>query len=264
MAVKGFDRYKKLFKNISNWQEYVFNKGQRKKRPLKFVTRFNPIHFEVPASIYQIFKEIFMADVYKVDNLISKLPSNPLIIDIGANAGYFNVLVFSKLKDARVLAYEPLPSNIAQFRKIIEENNLSEKIQLEQVAVTGLPIPMLELFTENTTDNSVIASVFSEFDERNTKKLQVPAKSLTAIINDNDLQHVDLLKLDCEGSEYDILYNTSLDILNRVKMIIVEVHEIDDKKNNLKSLTSFLHSCGYKTNADMINKTNFILEGIKE
>lgn len=263
MSVRGLARYQKLIKNISNWKEYIFHKGERKRRSLKFTTRPNPIHFEVPESIYPIFKEIFMEDVYNADNLISKLPTSPVIIDIGANAGFFNVLLFSKLKNARVLAYEPLPSNISRFRKTIEQNNLSEKIQLEQVAVTGIPIAMLELFTEKTTDNSVIASVFSDFDERNTQKLEVPAKSLTAIINENNLDHVDLMKLDCEGSEYDILYNTPVTILNRINMIIVEVHEIDDNKNNLDSLTAFLQSCGYKTSSQMINKTNYILEGVK-
>jgi FkbM family methyltransferase len=264
MSVKGLVRYQKLIKNIYNWEEYIFHKGERKKRPLKFTTRPHPIHFEVPESIYPIFKEIFMEDVYNIDTLISKLPVTPVIIDIGANAGFFNVLLFSKLKNARVLAYEPLPSNISRFRKTIEENKLSEKIQLEQIAVTGTPIAILELFTEKTTDNSVIASVFSDFDERNTQKLEVPAKSLTAIINENRLDHVDLIKLDCEGSEYDIIYNTPVDVLNKIKTLVIETHEIDNQKNNLNSLTSFLQSCGYKTNSEMVNKTNNILEARKD
>ncbi len=65
MSLKGFDRYKQLHKNIANWQEYVFRKGERTKRPLKFITRPNAIRFEVPVSIYPIFKEIFMEDVYR-------------------------------------------------------------------------------------------------------------------------------------------------------------------------------------------------------
>ena len=124
MSVKGFTRYTRLFKNISNWQEYVFHKGERKKRPLMFVTRPNPVKFDVPESLYQVFKEIFMEDFYNVDKLIQKLPPNPLVIDVGANAGFFNVLLFSKIKNARVLAFEPLPSNIELFKKTIAQNQL--------------------------------------------------------------------------------------------------------------------------------------------
>jgi hypothetical protein len=92
----------------------------------------------------------------------------------------------------------------------------------------------------------------------------VPAKSLTAIINENRLDHVDLIKLDCEGSEYDIIYNTPVDVLNKIKTLVIETHEIDNQKNNLNSLTSFLQSCGYKTNSEMVNKTNNILEARKD
>ena len=170
MSVKGSDRYKQLFKNISNWQEYAFNKGQRKKRSLKFVTRPHPIKFEVPDSLYQVFKEIFMEDFYEADKLMAKLPENPLIIDIGANAGFFNVLLFSKIKSARVFAYEPLSSNIKLFKKTIDQNSSLKNIQLEQLAVTGANKENIELFTEDTEDNTVVSSVFSGFNKLNQKK----------------------------------------------------------------------------------------------
>jgi hypothetical protein len=138
MSVKGFDRYKRLLKNISNWREYAFHKRERKKRSLEFITRPYPIKFQVPESLYQVFKEIFMEDFYEADQLINKLPDNPLVIDVGANAGFFNVLLFSKLKTARVFAYEPLPSNIRLFKKTIQQNEALKNIQLSQMAVTGI------------------------------------------------------------------------------------------------------------------------------
>ena len=89
MSVKGFARYARLFKNISNWEEYVFHKDERKKRPLKFITRPYAVKFEVPESLYQVFKEIFMEDFYEADKLMRHLPSNPAVIDVGANDGFF-------------------------------------------------------------------------------------------------------------------------------------------------------------------------------
>ena len=260
MSVKGFDRYKQLFKNISNWQEYAFKKGQRKKRPLTFVTRPYPIKFEVPNSLYQVFKEIFMEDFYEADKLMAKLPENPLIIDIGANAGFFNVLLFSKLKGARVFAYEPLRSNIELFKKTIGENSSLKNIHLEQLAVTGAKKEKVELFTEDTEDNTVVSSVFSGFNKLNQKSISVPAKSLTSIIETNNFQKVDLLKLDCEGSEYDIIYNTDSTILKKVDMMVIEVHEIDNEKNNLKSLDHYLLSLGYKTRFMPVQEGSYYME----
>ena len=263
MAVKGFDRYKQLFKNISNWQEYVFNKGQRKQRSLEFITRPNPIKFQVPESLYQVFKEIFMEDFYEADKLTTDLPENPLIIDIGANAGFFNVLLFSKLKTARVLAYEPLASNIELFKKTIEGNEALKNIKLIQAAVTGSSTQSIELFTEDTEDNTVVSSVFSEFNKLNKKTITVPAQSLTSIIEQNNFDKIDLLKLDCEGSEYDIIYNTDSTILRKVNMMVIEVHEIDKERNNLKSLDQYLASIGYKTRFMPVQEGSHYMEVLK-
>lgn len=262
MSVKGFDRYKQLFKNISNWQEYVFNKGQRKKRSLNFITQPYPIKFEVPDSLYQVFKEIFMEDFYEADKLAG-LPENPLVIDIGANAGFFNVMMFSKIKTARVFAYEPLPSNIKLFKKTIEQNNLMKNIQLEQMAVTGTCKECIELFTEDTDDNTVVSSVFSGFNKLNQKSILVPAQSLTSIIEQNNFQKIDLLKLDCEGSEYDIIYNTDASTLKKIDMIVIEVHEIDEERNNLKSLDAYLLSLGYKTRFMPVHEGSYYMEVLK-
>jgi FkbM family methyltransferase len=263
MSVKGFDRYKQLYKNIANWQEYTFHKNKRHKRPLTFTTRPHPIHFEVPESLYQVFKEIFMEDFYQAEKLMAKLPSNPLVIDVGANAGFFNVLLFSKLKTARVFAYEPLPSNIQLFQKTIERNAAMNNIKLIQAAVTGSLKDSIELYTADTKDNTVVSSVFSGFNQLNQKKISVPAQSLTTIIEKNGLEKVDLLKLDCEGSEYDILYNTDASVLKKVNMMVIEVHQIDEEKNNLNSLDEYLRLLGYQTQSMPVQEGSFYMEALK-
>ena len=263
MSVKGFDRYKQLYKNISNWQEYTFHKNERKKRPLEFITRPHPIHFEVPESLYQVFKEIFMEDFYEAEKLMAKLPPNPVVIDVGANAGFFNVLLFSKLKTARVFAYEPLASNIELFRKTIERNNAMKNINLKQAAVTGSDKDSIELFTEDTEDNTVVSSIFAGFNKLNQKKISVPARSLTSIIQENNFEKVDLLKLDCEGSEYDIIYNTDAVVLKKVNAMVIEVHQIDEDQNNLNSLNQYLKSLGYNTRSMPVQEGSFYMEALK-
>lgn len=264
MAVKGITRYRKLAKNIANWKEYVFRRGERKNRPLEFITKPHPIHFKVPDSLYQVFKEIFMEDFYEIDSLVKKLSPHAVVLDVGANAGFFDILLASKLPGVTIHAYEPLPSNMELLNATRERNSmLQQKLHLTQAAITGKTTASLELFTENTPGNSVVASVFPGFDERNTKKITVPAKSLAAIVEENDFNQVDLLKLDCEGSEYDILYNTQVSVLNKIKIMVIEVHEIDGGKNNLRSLTAFLNSCGYRTRSQPITAESYYLQAIK-
>lgn len=264
MPVTGSRRYIKLFQNISNWEEYVFHKMERRERIFQFTTRPNPIRFEVPFPLFYVFREIFMEDFYDVRNLLRKLPSKPVVIDIGANAGFFNILLLSKIKEARIFAYEPMASNIRYFSKTIADNPVLKQVKLEQVAVTGQPVDYLELYTADTSDETVVSSVFSDFDKLNNTKIRVPAKSLGGIIAENGLQQVDILKLDCEGSEYDIIYNTEKEVFKKVKMMVIEVHEIDAERYNLKALTGYLGALGYRTRSQVITDKSFYLEATLE
>ena len=264
MAVKGIARYQNLIKNVTNWQEYIFNKNERKSRSLQFTTRPHHITFKVPDTLYQVFKEIFMEDFYVIDKLVKKLPPNPVVIDVGANAGFFNILLFSKIKHAKVFAFEPMPSNILLFEETIRANPVMQSIHLTQMAVTGSPKEHIDLFTVDTEDNTVVSSIFSDFSGLNTKKITVPAKSLGAIIEENKLGKIDLLKLDCEGSEYDIIYNTDPAIFSIIEMMVIEVHQIDKEKNNLASLNNYLASLGYEIRTLPVQEGSFYLEAIRK
>ena len=105
MAVTGISRYFRLWNHIANPAEYIVRKGERHQRDLNFTTRPLPVHFRVSAALYQVFKELFMADVYEIDALVKTLPTNPVVIDIGANAGFFDVQLLSKIDRATIYAY---------------------------------------------------------------------------------------------------------------------------------------------------------------
>jgi hypothetical protein len=47
---------------------------------------------------------------------------------------------------------------------------------------------------------------------------------LTDVLRENDLQEVDLLKMDIEGGEYEVFLSTSHDVLRRIQRIAVEYH----------------------------------------
>ena len=119
------------------------------------------------------------------------------------------------------------------------------------------------MFTEDTEDNTVVSSIFSTFNKLNQKKITVPAQSLTSVIEENGIEKIDLLKLDCEGSEYDIIYATDATVLKKAQMMVIEVHQIDDARNNLKSLDQYLQSLGYDTHSMPVQEGSYYLEAIK-
>ncbi|HWV32503.1 MAG TPA: hypothetical protein VN038_22735, partial [Dyadobacter sp.] len=124
-----------------------------------------------------------MADVYNIGALMRVLPDDPLVIDIGANAGFFDILLLSKIKNAQSYAYEPLSSNIERMRSVASSNRRFDKsVTINPFAVTGTSCEMLRLYAKDTEDNQVVASSLKSFNTENTKELWIPAISFSEIM----------------------------------------------------------------------------------
>jgi hypothetical protein len=60
-----------------------------------------------------------------------------------------------------------------------------------------------------------------------------------------DVQDCNLLKLDCEGSEYEIMYSASDETLSKIEKIVCEFNNVDEGRQNGASLRDFLLSRGF-------------------
>jgi hypothetical protein len=65
-------------------------------------------------------------------------------------------------------------------------------------------------------------------------------------LTDQGLKTIDLLKINCEGAEYEILESCSDSELRRVPNIRLEYHNLDAENRNGDSLYRWLESRGYR------------------
>jgi FkbM family methyltransferase len=261
-------RYRNLVRNIRNWPLFFTRRLRKGKgfEEVSFVTRGHPLRFTVPSQgLYVVFREIFVFDFYGIDALLKKLPPRPVVLDIGANAGYFDMLLFSKVPDATVYAYEPIPSNCILFQQNIALNpSLGGRIHLFNKAVTGTPQEAVELFMETDAENSVIASVYPDFDRQNHFTQRIPAISLQQILEENGIARADLVKMDCEGSEYPIIYETPASCWRKIGLLTIEVHDLDREQRNVGHLTRFLESQGYEVVSAPAQSNCHTLEAVRK
>ena len=61
----------------------------------------------------------------------------------------------------------------------------------------------------------------------------------------NHLERIDLLKMDCEGAEYEILYSTPPSHLERIAAIRMEYHNLDSHERNVEGLKRFFTGSGF-------------------
>jgi FkbM family methyltransferase len=245
-------RYGNLFRNVANWPLYFREKFGKRFSPVVFRLRGSPVRIEVASHpLYLVFKEIFVSDFYSIGELTKALPPDATVIDVGANAGLFSMLMLARFPRARVIACEPIAENCGLLRRNIALNpSVRGQIEVHEAAVTGHPAESVRLFRENAHDPSVVASVFQEFSPEDREPVVVAAITLEQILSTHRLARVDLLKLDCEGSEYPIVYDTPAAVWPAIHAMVLEVHDLDGDTRNVAALTRRLEQLGYRCRAE--------------
>jgi FkbM family methyltransferase len=138
------------------------------------------------------------------------------VVDIGAAIGEFTVFA-AMVPNTRVLAYEPSSSSAAVLVENLRLNQI-ENVVLERAGV-GSDFDRLELDTSGdplrmgTRESGTLAS-----SER------VDVVPLSSVL-ERAGGSIDLLKLDCEGAEYDILMKAPAEVLKHIARIVLEYHD---------------------------------------
>ena len=176
-------------------------------------------------SVQGSITEIVTRNEYHLDKYID-LSGN--IIDIGANCGVATIILAKQNPLATIYSYEP---HYATF-KMLEENvriNDLPNVRLFNLAVSDSSNKELTLFlTPKFSGGNTICSSESAFEDfyHTQDRETVKCISFDDIIKQNNINTLDLLKIDCEGAEYEIIYN-SLEIKKGiVKNIVGEFHDL--------------------------------------
>lgn len=99
----------------------------------------------------------------------------------------------------------------------------------------------MELFTTSTDGFSTVSGMIPRPDA--DKRIRVKMRSLGQFLQDNHIERVDLLKLDCEGAEYDILFGLQEEDFARIPRIAMETHVTE--KFRMEDMLDFLRGKGY-------------------
>lgn len=171
-------------------------------------------------------------------------PPNSVVIDIGASIGIYTLYASQSLGTI-VYAYDPLPKNFNLLKENIRTNDLEDRVFCFPFAVSGKE----EKRKLYLGDASELNSFFSDsiFTPSSNKQpiIEVPCISLKQIL-DKYIQ-CDLLKIDCEGAEFEILYNLPERYFSRIKNIRLEYHNhLNNPKNTGTALIEFLKNRGFK------------------
>lgn len=190
------------------------------------------VDFTNEEPIYMNYKEFFVDGIYNSLNL----DNLNVVIDIGANVGLFTKYMLCK-NAKKVFCYEPNKLAFYSLSKNYMNNN---SVSLNNLAVsTNNDKLRLYLDPNNTLVSSAKRNTFNFYD--------VDSITLKQIFIQNNIDKVDLIKIDIEGMEYDLVEHMDDEIFDKVNSFIIEYHDIEsmDKYTGVKKLSEKLEEKGY-------------------
>jgi FkbM family methyltransferase len=175
-------------------------------------------------SNFDIYNEVILEDIYGMFEYSKK--SNPaLIVDIGAHVGMFSKLCGLLFPDVEIHAYEPyLP-----VLEWLERNSEGTCIKVFPYAVENKSSSVM-LDTDCSPGSTMVSL---------KGKLVVKCVAASEVAKG---RKIDLVKMDCEGSEWSILQD--IEFLKRIKDLRMEYHLYDN--HTLQELQDLIERAGHR------------------
>jgi len=140
------------------------------------------------------------------------LKEGDIALDIGANLGMFSILLAKRFPGVRVYSYEANPRTAALLKNNVDINDLTSRVVPHNLALSN-DSRTLEFKTcsdLNIGRNGIYEDQAAPFkgEENNCKThlaTAVPSTTLSRIIEVYGISRIAVLKMDCEGCEYEVL-----------------------------------------------------------
>ncbi len=146
------------------------------------------------------------------------------VVDLGAHKGIYTARALYLCPDLTVRAFEPDPENFECLTHNVARDNDSRVDTRRAAVAVKAGSATLWRIEGHSGCNTLHATRVRPSETAHS--VEVPLVTLADALQ--GLEHVDLLKIDIEGSEYDLLLNGDTTALERVDRIIMEADYTSD------------------------------------
>jgi len=168
------------------------------------------------------------------------------VIDIGANIGITAVAVAKKIgRRGKLYSFEPVPEYFNILKKNISSNRL-ENVKAYELALTD-QVGRVDFYQKGLSSGIVF--------EEGAKKFKVSTTTIDRFLSEEEIERIDLINMDCEGSELLVLREAKETLgKNKVK-IFCEIHRgfLKELGQSIEDLVQYLQSLEFQVESVSLN-----------
>ena len=226
-----------MFDGSIRFREAVsFMVARLKPKPTNFTLEGVVFH-RADHTLWSIAAEVFIAHQYSPPGF--EISTEDTVVDVGAHRGVF-VAYAAKRTKQMVIAFEPDRDNFIELTRLVH-NNSFDHVQLYNVAL-GASNGQRNFYKAQRNSRHTLIGRDSLTGDILTDSYLVEVWSLDSALA--QFSYIDLMKMDCEGAEFEILQNTDVATLAKIRRIALEFHGIHSNEP-MKQLTKMLAEAGF-------------------
>jgi FkbM family methyltransferase len=219
-----------------NWptllRRMVAEKAGRGGAELEFVTRRGPriTTPNVPGARLPLYEQ-FADDAYLLADLLAPLQGRPIqVFDIGAHIGSFATNVATLHPQSRIECFEPSHESARYLRRNVAQNGLGDRITVHEVALADKEgTALLDDNEGGSVHNGLIQQDRRLVDGADALERRhavvVPTTTFDAAVAAAPAPP-DVVKMDCEGDEYALVYASAESSWASVSRVVMEYHPV--------------------------------------
>lgn len=181
--------------------------------------------------------------------LYSQIKNGDVVLDVGANIGETSLNIANIVGDKGcVHSFEPFPETFESFQHNLSLNNFSN-IKVNRV---GLGDTEEEVGMEIRDNSNRGMNAIKQLDDDSERKIKIV--KLDSYIKENQINKVDLIKIDVEGFELRVLKGAAETLENLKPRLFIELDDnnLRDQGDSAAELIRYLKNLNYS----IVNSNN--------
>jgi len=222
------EKSRRWISRIQDWRDFVLKNNEFVKGQNLFSVNLGKYQIwfrECSAfSSIEVYQEIFKGDDHFIVSEFSGKDAK-LVVDVGANEGFYTLKVKENNPDCGIIAIEPNPYVFEILKRNVESNRLRNVTLINKAVGSSNGVMSLEIIREigaiGARDIRLVDRPWMK--DEFVEKISVDSIAPDTLCREYSISSIDILKIDVEGMEAEILSSSDA-LLKNVRRIVLERH----------------------------------------